>query len=47
MITRLQIGALDAISGILFLVGLYLLKTNQGAGLLLIGFSILKQFSGK
>jgi hypothetical protein len=44
---RYELGDLDIIAGIFFLVGIVELQYNATVGLLLIGLAILKQFSGK
>lgn len=44
---RWQIGQLDFLAGVLFLLGLMVLKENVMGGLFLMGLGILKQFSGK
>ena len=45
--TRIPIGNLDLISGIIFLVGLTLIDSNPSLGLVVMGLAILKQFSGR
>jgi hypothetical protein len=47
MMIRYQIGSLDLISGILFLVGLNQLKNNPDLGIIIMGLAVLKQFSGR
>jgi hypothetical protein len=44
---QIRWGNLDAISAILFLVGIFTLKENSLAGLILIVLGIIKQFSGR
>ena len=44
---RWAIGDLDVASGILFLVGIFVVTYDSKTGLILMGIAILKQFSGK
>ena len=45
--TRIELGNLDVVSGLIFLIGLWLLLRKPALGLSLMGFAILKQFSGR
>ncbi len=44
---RTQIGDLDIYSGLLFLVGLWVLSDDPKIGIIILGLAILKQYSGK
>jgi len=46
MMLRYQFGAVDAVSGVIFIVGLTSLQYNVTIGLILLGIAVLKQFSG-
>jgi len=45
--TRINLGKLDLISGIIFLIGLSIIQSNTNWGLIIMGIAVLKQFSGR
>lgn len=45
--TRIPVGNLDLVSGLIFLLGISMSNSNPEIGLFLMGLAILKQFSGR